>query len=338
MKLKKILIVISITMLLLLSYSLYSVYTSPDSSGTSSGTLVYGSSSPELDYLKITEAGSGTNISGLTVNTDYDFHAQVTDNNGLSEIANVTFRFKLNPGNSITADTPSFDERSCYWFCYFDNASGTTYDKFGWYNGASWSWYSDSLGWGNWVKDNNYYMADSPTTSSEAAIRIHLSKVATYSSGWRLDAIAYDDAGDPSNIRTFASITIYSYDEIIILDTTHSWSGDGGENNVPLGTPANGYVRFNITTNHVYTIQCKGSGDLTFGSNTVALSNVKFHKDTLGSATSMTTSYQNCGGYVSQSIPTTEAYQTLNVTLWINIPEGKPAGSYTYTLYIQIAS
>jgi hypothetical protein len=127
------------------------------------------------------------------------------------------------------------------------------------------------------------------------------------------------------------------YSEISISDTTHGWTSlTPGDTNKQIDSPVDSDIDFTIVANANWKVRTKGSGDLTSGSNTIALSNVKIHKDTLGSAASLTTSYADLGGLTNQSPPTSESGTATYCTLWITVPNGTPPGDYTYTLYLQI--
>ena len=125
------------------------------------------------------------------------------------------------------------------------------------------------------------------------------------------------------------------YSELTVNDASHGWSGlNPGDTNVALTSPADGDIDVTVTANAAFNIQVKGSGDLSDGNgHTIPLSNIKVHKNTLASATSLTTSYQNVGGLTNLAAGENQAYSFM---LWITVPNPCPDGTYTYTLYIQV--
>ena len=136
--------------------------------------------------------------------------------------------------------------------------------------------------------------------------------------GWHTLEVNYGEAFN-------ASITVDT--------TTHSWTINPGQSNV---TIIEGTINITVSANKAYSIQVKGSGNLThtvLSQETIDLSNVLFHEDTLGSADSLTTSYQDVGGLVNQTAGTDVE---LTFKLWLSVPDGTRAGDYTYTLSIQI--
>jgi len=77
----------------------------------------------------------------------------------------------------------------------------------------------------------------------------------------------------------------------------------------------------------------KGDGNLTSGENSIPLANVKMHKDTIGSAISLSTTYQNIPRLTNQDEGTDIA---LAFKLWITVPDSQPLDDYVFILYIQI--
>ena len=125
-------------------------------------------------------------------------------------------------------------------------------------------------------------------------------------------------------------MTVGFYAEITINTTSHSWNIFPGQSNILINE---GNITITVTANANFTIQVKGSGNLTCGSYSIPLSNVKVHKDTLASAVSLSTSWQDVPGLVNVASGTDI---TLTFKLWLTVPDGTPAGEYTYTLYIQV--
>ena len=144
---------------------------------------------------------------------------------------------------------------------------------------------------------------------------------------WRIYA---NDTSNNWNVTDIQYLTTTFYAEITIQTTSHSWNIMPGQSNVLINE---GNITITVTANANFTIQVKGSGDLTCGSHSIPLSNVKVHKDTLASAISLSTSWQDVPGLVNVASGTDI---TLKFKLWLSVPDGTPAGDYTYTLYIQV--
>jgi len=141
------------------------------------------------------------------------------------------------------------------------------------------------------------------------------------------------DDQDATDIDTYtAEFSINFYCSITIVDGTHSWTGlSPGDSDVLVG--GDGDIDITITANDAFSIQAKGNGPLTSGSNTIPLANVEMHASDLGSAISLTTSYQNIPGLTSQ---TRGVDLAKSFKLWLTVPSPKEDGDYTYNLSIQV--
>ena len=154
----------------------------------------------------------------------------------------------------------------------------------------------------------------------------------TATATWHIKVIVTDDGSNSAN-RDTETFGVNSYKDITIDDATHSWSSlTPGDSNQAIGTPVDGKIDFTVTSNDVYDIQAKGTTP-TSGSDTIAVGQIKVHKDTLVSASALTTSYADVGGLTDQSAGESVG---LNLKLWITVPNPQKAGSYTYTLSIQV--
>lgn len=289
--------------------------------GQSDGTATVNSLSPLISSPELwnsTETGD-KNATALTVDTEYHVNFTVADDNALGNLHNVTI-IMWESGYSTEGDSDA--ERDHYTFTWTESTD---------------IWASSPSGFNKTAncKDPG---TGSSATSFEFTLAFDLSKVANYTSSntaWKIKIYAYDDEGNPDSDATLMYGVAF-YSEISITDTTHGWSSlDPGDTNIQMDTP-DGDLNFTIVANDNWKIQAKGSGDLTSGSNTIALSNVKIHKDTEGSATSLTTGYLDVDGLTSQSPPISESGTATYCTLWITVPNGTPPGDYTYTLNLQI--
>jgi hypothetical protein len=144
-----------------------------------------------------------------------------------------------------------------------------------------------------------------------------------------------DDASAQDQDTYTNKFSINFYLSITINDGTHGWTGlSPGSSNTQLnsGGGSDGDVDVTVTSNGAFSLQAKGSGALTSGSETIPLGNIKIHATTLASAASLTTSYVNIGGLTSQ---TRGENLPKSFILWITVPNPCAAGTYTYTLYVQ---
>ena len=145
------------------------------------------------------------------------------------------------------------------------------------------------------------------------------------------------DQSDATDVDTYTSkFSLNYYASIVVNDATHSWSSlSPGATDQALTSPADAGIDFTVDSNYGFNVQAKGNGNPTSGGLSFLLSKLKIHKDTLGSASSLTTSYANVGGLTGLSLGSSLS-ETLK--LWASIPDPQPAGSYTYTLSLQVVS
>lgn len=118
--------------------------------------------------------------------------------------------------------------------------------------------------------------------------------------------------------------------EILVLTESHSWTINPGQSDIIINE---GTITINVTANQNYDIQVKGSGDLTYGSHIIPLANVKAHETTLGSAITLSTTYQDLPGLTNQPSGT-DVQHTFK--LWLSVSDGTRDGPYTYTLSVQV--
>ena len=154
----------------------------------------------------------------------------------------------------------------------------------------------------------------------------------TSSATWHIKVIVTDDGSNSAN-RDSETFGVNIYKAITIDDPTHSWSSlTPGDANQVLALPVDAKIDFTVTCNDVYNIQVKGTTP-TSGGDTIPVGQIAVHKDTLGSASALTTSYANVGGLTS--LPAGDSVSR-SLKLWITVPNPQKAGSYTYTLSIQV--
>ena len=141
---------------------------------------------------------------------------------------------------------------------------------------------------------------------------------------WR---IYYNDTYGNWNGTSIQSFQVGTW-EITINTATHSWTITAGQTDILINEST---ISITVSALANFDIQVKGSGALTNGSNTIALSNVKVNYT--GAAISLTTSYQNVPGLTDQTLGTDI---DLTFQLWLTCPSPQPVGDYTYTLTVKV--
>jgi hypothetical protein len=290
--------------------------------GSSIGTAHVGSIPPTManPVLWNKDKTVLANDTTLAVDTEYKALFTMIDTNGLAALNNVTTKIW---DSAVTTENASDAESNHY----------------------TWVWY-ESTNTGTSSPDGFAIIPDmvnpptgSPLTTFEFTLAFSLSKVAKNTltnTDWKIKTYIFDDSGGVvSNSELMFGVA--SYREISVSDAQHGWANlNPGDTNRQIDIPGDRAIDFRVVSNDNWLIQAKGSGPLTSGANTIPLSNVKIHKDTLGSAAPLTTSYANVGGLTNFSPPTTNIGTGNNCTLWISVPLGTPTGDYSYTLSLQI--
>ena len=290
--------------------------------GSSSGTATVGNAAPSVSNPGLFDSTDSTNLNNtnLDVWVEYHVNCTVSDSNQLIDLMNVTF---------IIWETTYATESSA--------DSNVNHYTFAWINSTD-SWDEigpDGSGDSHLVAASCSDPADLTATSGTWKLAFKLHKTANYTASktWTVKIIAYDSAGNTGSVQTLW-FGVNFYLELTVDDSSHGWSSlSPGDTDVLIDTPADGDIDVTVTANAPFTLQAKGSGNLADGSgNEIPLSNVKIHKDTLASATSLSTTYADIGGLTN--LPAGES-QTYSFKLWISVPSGQPSGTYTYTLYVQ---
>jgi len=146
-----------------------------------------------------------------------------------------------------------------------------------------------------------------------------------------VEATSTDDSDNTDTDTYTDEFAINFYSSITVNTATHTWNVLAGQSNI---TISEGSISITVTTNANYNIRAKGSGNLANGTNTIALSNVLMHLDTLASSISLTTNYQDIPGLTNQA---RGVDQSKTFVLWLSVPAGTQNGLYTYTLYVAVA-
>jgi hypothetical protein len=192
-------------------------------------------------------------------------------------------------------------------------------------SGYVWCWNSSGL-WTNnstWVAFSTFYNTTAAWANKTATSNATVGLVI----GWQMGCNDTYNNWVWTSIQTFTT-TFYS--SLNVVTTTHSWTINPGQTNV---TVTEGTINLTITANVAFKVQAKGDGNLIYGSNSILLSNVLMNKDNLAAAISLTTDYQDIPGLTNQGAGTDVA---VTFVLWLSVPLGKRAGTYTYTLQCQV--
>jgi hypothetical protein len=290
--------------------------------GNSVGTAHVGSTPPTITSPLLWDVGKTAlkNATTLAVNTEYLVDFTVVDNNDLGSLNNITIKMW---DSATSTENASDAESNHYTFTWVESTD---------------TWTSSPAGF--------IFPADcvSPGSGStlitfEFTMAFDLSKVAKNTAAntdWKIKITVIDDSDHVvTNSELMFGVALYR--EISVSDATHGWANlQPGDVDQQIDLPGDGKIHFRVVSNDNWLIQGKGSGPLTSGSNTIPLSDVKIDKDTLGTATSLTTSYQNIPGLTTNSPPPTETGVASQCIPWITVPLGTPTGDYTYTLSLQI--
>jgi len=285
--------------------------------GTSSGTATVGNAAPTITSVSFTDTSEvSKDGSQIDVNTEYWAKATgVDDDNGLADLEKVEFII-WGPSSTEGGADSEADHYTFKW------TQGTdTWEEVG----------PDSVTDIHLVETN---CTDPASLPGDFRLAFKLDKIAekTATATWTIKIIVTDDSAASASDATL-SFGVNYYGEITVNDGTHGWTGlTVGATDVIMNNP-DGDLDVTVTSNAAFDLQAKGSGDLTKGGDTIPLANVVIHKDTLGSAVSLTTSYADIGGLTSLSAGSDLAHSFI---LWIDVPDPCPTGDYTYTLSIQI--
>ena len=288
--------------------------------GSSSGSAPVSNTAPVLSNLDIEDTGS-TSKNGLQidVNVEYRIDFDIADTNTLEDLTLVTITIWGPSSSKGGADA----DATHYTFTYTQTTD--VWDETG----------PDGGGNSHLVGGSCIDPADQTAGSGSFTLGFKLAKTAehTDTATWDVDITVTDDDSNSDNDDTTITFGVNFYLELTVDDGSHGWSSlNPGATDQPITTPVDGDIDLTVTANAAYDLETKGSGALTSGGNTIALSNVKFHEDTLGSATTMTTDYQDIGGLISEPAG---AANPESFVLWLTVPNPQQDGTYTYTVYVQ---
>jgi hypothetical protein len=291
-----------------------------DSEKTNGGSAIVGNATPTVTnpMLHNSPGTSDLNNTNVDVNTEYHVNCTIGDGNSLLDILNITYYIY---DSGAVAYNAADANATHYTFLYLNSTD-------------VWSEVGPGPSNIHIVTGSCTQPGTKTTTSGEYHLAIKLALRADYTATkvWKIRIDVFDLANDTASLETLV-FGVNAYYLLTMIDPTHEWAGlvSPSDNNT-LTTPVNN-IDLQLTANRQYQLEAKGSGDLDDGSgHTIALENVRFHKDTLADATNMTVGYLDIGGHTG--IAASEA-TTKEVWLWISVPAGMPPGTYIYTLTIQ---
>lgn len=307
--------------LFLLAMNANAVYA--QSSGESEGTATVTSAAPTFSNLELWNAAEDTNKNNtaLSVNTEYHANFTIGDANTLADLDNVTARIWE---TNYATENGSDAERNHYSITWVESTD---------------TWASSPSGFvvtGN-CKDPG---TASGSASYEFTMAFDLSKVANYTAAntdWQISLFVWDDS-DYADTNKTIMFGVAFYSEISVTDTTHAWSSllPGDTNQVVDG---DGDIDFTVIANDDWDAQAKSNATVLISENAdeINIGNITIHYNTEGSSVALTTSYADIGGMTAQAPPTAEASPVSTYcTIWLDVPNGTPIGSYEYKLQLQI--
>lgn len=289
----------------------------------SEGSATVTSAVPTLSSIELWNQAEDTNVNAtaLVVNTEYHLNFTVSDANSMADLKNITIRVW---NTDYTTENGSNTERNHYSYTWVESTDTWTSYPSGFINAAACA--DPGTGGGG--------------SSYEFRLAFDTSKVANYTATntkWQASIFVWDDSDNADNDKT-VKFGVASYFEISITDTTHSWSSLTPNTN-DNALDGDGDIDFTVIANTFWKAQAKSNASVLISelSDTINIGNITIHKDTLGSSVSLTTSYADVGGLTSQNPPTAEASPVSTLcTLWLDVPNGTPPGTYEYKLYLQV--
>lgn len=294
------------------------------SEGSSEGTATILSATPAITSPELWNEAEDTdkNSSDLTVNTEYHLNFTIGDSNTLADLKNITIRIWHSSEATENDTDAQIDHYSVTWVESTDTWACLP------------SGYIDDT-------DCEDPGTASGLTSFEFRCAFDLSKVANHtttgSDTWKISIFVWDDSDNADSEKTLMfDVTFYA--EISITDTTHAWSNlvPGYTNNV---TDGDGDIDITVISNANYDVEAQGNQSALINqyADEIQIGNITLHKDTLGSSIPLTVSWADVVGLTGQTAPTDEASPTaVAFILWLDTPDGTPAGDYEYKLEIRI--
>ena len=291
-----------------------------DTEGTSEGSATVGNSDPVISNLGIYNSAESSSVNDTEIDpyTEYHTNCTIADANTVADLVNVTWVIY----EDTYADWDSANDEDNHLTFKYDQDTNT---------------FSEIDLSGHLVDGNSICDTDNSTSSGEFELHFKLDKIANYTGAshtWKVNVTCFD-AGDASDTETDLVLGTNFYGEITISDSTHGWTGlTPGDDDIKITSPGDFDVDMTVTANANFDVQAKANSSvLTDGTHTFNIGNVTIHKDTQGTAASLTIGYLDVGGLTDQ---TRGASQTPYCSLWISVPETQESGTYEYMLHLKV--
>lgn len=295
-----------------------------DSSGESEGTATVLSAEPSISSPELWNEAEDTdqNSTDLTVNTEYRLNFTIGHASTLATLKNVTIRIWHSTEATENDTDAQIDHYSVTWVESTD------------------TWAVVPAGYIDQADCEDPGTA-SGLTSYEFRCAFDLSKVGIHTTTgtdtWKISIFVWDDSENADNEKTLM-FDVAFYAEISITDTIHAWSSLSPNDNNEV-VDGDGDIDFTVISNEDYDVEAQGNQSALINqySDEILIGNITLHKDTEGSSIPLTVTWADVGGLTSQSAPTDEASPTaVAFILWLDVPNGTPAGNYEYKLEIRI--
>jgi hypothetical protein len=242
---------------------------------------------------------------------------EVQENNTLATVSWVRITVFENDVTYNTADA----NRSHYTFTY------TT-------SGGTWHENGPDSGGQTHINAAACVAGSSSSTWDNYTFNIRLAKTSNPTVAWTIVAEAHD-GGTEDNVTFANKFTVNQYISQTLGSSSVSWTGiNPGDTDVACGTfPA----ATTVIANDTWSLQLKmENATWISGANNFAVSNGKFYSaNTIGSAVTFTTAYQNL--YTSQTY-TAETGASKDLYFWLSIPGGQASGNYTNNIWVKVTN
>ncbi|MCJ7651943.1 MAG: hypothetical protein MUP85_25370 [Candidatus Lokiarchaeota archaeon] len=247
--------------------------------------------------------------SSVDVNTYFFINASVSDSNTLNDIANITY-YIYNSNDSSWDGADGITKH--YTITYINSTDTFTSTPSG---------YVDSGG--------SIVPSDKTQVTGVYKAKFKFSTVAHYVGNYWYVRVEVNDS-EGSDVLTSSAFTVNKYFSVDISEASFSFgSVTVPSTDNPITTPVSGYLTITAIANYNYTLQLKRSTWSSLDSK------FTITRDT-GGGTVITTSYVDWK--VNQAPSTTESGVSENLPLFLDVADGVPHGSYTFTLYCGIGT
>lgn len=247
--------------------------------------------------------------SDVDVATYFFINASVSDSNTLNDIVNITY-YIYNSNDSSWDGIDGITKH--YTITYINSTDTFTSNPSG---------YVDSGG--------SIVPSDKTQVTGDYKARFKFSTVAHYVGNYWYVRVEVKDGESSANLTSNAfQVNVYFSVDIDVGSFSFGSITVPSTNN-PITTPSSGYLNITGIANYNYTLQLRRSTWSSLDSQ------FEITRDT-GGGTIIDTSYADWK--VNQAPSTTESGVSENLPLFLDVADGVPHGTYTFTLYCGIAS